>query len=118
MLCTYRMSRAFAALAAVSLLVGCGASQSSPSAAAPSAEGAAYRLATEFARANDQLTGKVGAVSGFSAFPEGGVTFDGELNGQADILSSAYGPSGEARFRIQMVKSRTTPWQVTAFQVE
>ena len=47
MLSTSQMSLTFAALAAAGIFVGCGPSPSSPTAATPSAEGAAYRLTTE-----------------------------------------------------------------------
>jgi hypothetical protein len=47
MLCTSRIALTFAALTAAGFLAGCGTAPNAPNAAGPSAEGAAYRLASE-----------------------------------------------------------------------
>jgi hypothetical protein len=47
MLCTNRIALTSAALVAAGFLAGCGTAPNAPTSAAPSAEGAAYRLASE-----------------------------------------------------------------------
>lgn len=78
MLITYRTTFAAWAAVAASALAGCGTSATPPNAAAPSAEGAAYRLATEPAGAKGVKEARADAKD------EEEVTLVGRIGGEAD----------------------------------
>ena len=78
MLATYRITFAALTIVAVSVLVGCGTSSAPQSAAAPSAEGAAYRLATEPAGAKGVKEARADAKD------EQEVTLVGRIGGEAN----------------------------------
>jgi hypothetical protein len=78
MLITYRITVAALAIAAAGLIAGCGTSSDSQSAAAPSAEGAAYRLATEPAGAKGVKEARADVKD------EQEVTLVGRIGGEAN----------------------------------
>ena len=98
MLISYRITVAALAVAAATIVAGCGKSSGSPEAATPSAEGAAYRLATEPAGAKGVKEARADIKD------EQEVTLVGRIGGEANpwvegqaaflVMDSALKPCG------------------------